>query len=77
MLNRNHLAFFRAVAQAGGFSRAAEVVHVSQSAISMQVTELDDARGTPLVDRLPRGVRLTDAGTVLLGYAQRIAALEG
>lgn len=77
MLNRNHLALFRAVAEAGGFSRAAEIVHVSQPAISMQVAELEDALGTPLFDRLPRGVRLTDAGTVLLGYAQRIAALEG
>ena len=76
MLNRNHLALFRAVAEAGGFSRAAETVHVSQPAISMQVAELEDALGTPLFDRLPRGVRLTDAGTVLLGYAQRIAVLE-
>ena len=75
-MNRNHLALFRAVAEAGGFSRAADVVHVSQPAISMQVAELEDALGTPLFDRLPRGVRLTDAGTVLLGYAQRIAALE-
>ena len=77
MINRNHLALFRAVAEAGGFSRAAEVVHVSQPAISMQVGELENALGTPLFDRLPRGVRLTDAGTVLFGYAQRIAALEG
>lgn len=76
MLNRNHLALFRAVAEASGFSRAAEVIHVSQPAISMQVAELEDALGTPLFDRLPRGVRLTDAGTILLGYAQRIASLE-
>ena len=76
MLNRNHLALFRAVAEAGGFSRAAEVVHVSQPAISMQVAELEAALGTPLFDRLPRGVRLTDAGRTLLGYAQRIATLE-
>lgn len=76
-MNRNHLALFRAVAEAGGFSRAADVVHVSQPAISMQVAELEEALGTPLFDRLPRGVRLTDAGTVLLSYARRIAALEG
>ena len=77
MINRNHLALFRAVAEAGGFSRAAEVVHVSQPAISMQVAELEAFFGTPLFDRLPRGVRLTDAGTTLLAYAQRIATLEG
>ncbi len=76
MLNRNHLALFRAVAEAGGFSRAAEVVHVSQPAISMQVAELENSLGTPLFDRLPRGVRLTDAGKILLGYTQRIGALE-
>lgn len=76
MLNRNHLALFRAVAEAGGFSRAAEVIHVSQPAISMQVAELEEAVGTVLFDRLPRGVRLTDAGKTLLVYAQRIATLE-
>ncbi len=75
-MNRNHLALFRAVAEAGGFSRAAGVVHVSQPAISMQVAELEEALGTVLFDRLPRGVRLTGAGVVLLGYAQRIASLE-
>ncbi len=42
----------------------------------MQVAELEESLGTPLFDRLPRGVRLTDAGETLLGYAQRIAALE-
>ena len=76
MLNRNHLALFRTVAEAGGFSRAAQVVHVSQPAISMQVAELEEALGAPLFDRLPRGVRLTDAGKTLLNYAQRIATLE-
>ncbi len=42
----------------------------------MQVAELEDSLGTPLFDRLPRGVRLTDAGQTLLGCAQRIATLE-
>ena len=76
MISRNHLALFRAVAEAGGFSRAAEVIHVSQPAISMQVAELEDNLGAPLFERLPRGVRLTLAGETLLVYAQRIAALE-
>ena len=76
MINRNHLALFRAVAEAGGFSRAAETVHISQPAISMQVAELEESLGTPLFDRLPRGVRLTPAGEILFGYAKRIAALE-
>ena len=77
MINRNHLALFRAVAEAGGFSRAAETVRVSQPAISMQVAALEELLGSSLFDRLPRGVRLTEAGKILLGYAQRIASLEG
>lgn len=40
MINRNYLALFRAVAEAGGFSRAAEIVRISQHAISIQVAEL-------------------------------------
>ena len=76
MINRNHLALFRAVADAGGFSRAAAVVHVSQPAISMQMAELGESLGAVLFDRLPRGVRLTHAGETLLDYARRIAALE-
>ena len=76
MINRNHLALFRAVAEAGGFSRAAQIIHVSQPAISMQVAELEVSLGLPLFDRLPRGVRLTHAGETLFGYARRIVALE-
>ncbi len=60
--NLFHLALFRAVAEAGDCSRAAETIHVSQPAISMQVAELEESLGTPLFDRLPRGVRLADAG---------------
>jgi DNA-binding transcriptional LysR family regulator len=75
-MNRNHVALFRAVAAAGGFSRAAEVVHVSQPAISMQIAELEESLGTALFERLPRGVRLTEAGTILYSYSRRIAALE-
>ena len=74
-MNLNHLFLFRAVAEAGGFSRAAARVHVSQPAISMQVGELEAQLGLTLFHRLPRGVRLTAAGQLLLGYAQRLGAL--
>jgi len=63
------------VAEARGFSRAAESVHVSQPAISMQVGELEAQLGLTLFHRLPRGVKLTAAGQLLLGYAQRLSAL--
>jgi len=75
IVNLNHLFLFRAVADAGSFSRAAESVHVSQPAISMQVGELEAQLGLTLFHRLPRGVKLTAAGQLLLGYAQRLRAL--
>ena len=74
-MNLNHLFLFRAVAEAGSFSRAAESVHVSQPAISMQVAELEAQLDLILLHRLPRGVKLTAAGQLLFGYAQRLGAL--
>jgi DNA-binding transcriptional LysR family regulator len=75
-MNLNHLALFRAVAQEGSFTRGAERAYVSQPAVSKQVSELERALGTVLFERIPRGVRLTEAGELLLGYAQRLFALE-
>src|SRR6516164_9032898 len=74
-MNLNHLFLFRAVAEAGSFSRAAESVYVSQPAISMQVAELEAQLDLILLHRLPRGVKLTAAGQLLFGYAQRLGAL--
>jgi len=74
-MNLNHLFLFRAVAEAGSFSRAAETVHVSQPAISMQVAELEAQLELTLFHRLPRGVKLTAAGQLLFGYAQRLGEL--
>jgi DNA-binding transcriptional LysR family regulator len=74
-VNLNHLFLFRAVAEAGGFTRASERIHVSQPAISMQVGELEAQLGLTLFHRLGRGVKLTGAGKLLLGYAQRLGAL--
>jgi DNA-binding transcriptional LysR family regulator len=75
-MNRNHLALFHAVAQAGGISRGAERLHVSQPAVSKQVKELEDALGIRLLERLPRGSRLTDGGKLLAQYVQRMAVVE-
>jgi DNA-binding transcriptional LysR family regulator len=75
-MNRNHLALFHAVAQAGGISRGAERLHVSQPAVSKQIKELEDALGIRLLERLPRGSRLTDGGKILAQYVQRLAGLE-
>ena len=75
-VNRNHLALFHAVAQAGGISRGAERLHVSQPAVSKQIKELEEALGVRLLERLPRGSRLTDGGKLLAQYVQRLAVVE-
>ena len=75
-MNRNHLALFHAVAQAGGISRGAERLHVSQPAVSKQIKELEAALGLRLLERLPRGSRLTDGGKLLAQYVQRLAVVE-
>jgi len=75
-MNRNHLALFHAVAQAGGITRGAERLHVSQPAVSKQIKELEDALGIRLLERLPRGSRLTDGGKLLAQYVQRMAVVE-
>ena len=75
-MNRNHLALFHTVAQAGSISRGAAAARVSQPAVSKQIAELEDALGVRLLDRLPRGCRLTEAGEILADYAHRWRALE-
>lgn len=56
--------------------RGAERLFISQPAVSKQIAELEAALGMTLFDRHPKGVRLTEAGTLLLGYARRLAAWE-
>ncbi|MDD7972506.1 hydrogen peroxide-inducible genes activator [Roseinatronobacter alkalisoli] len=66
------LSYFRALAQARNFGRAAELANVSQPALSMQIKELEAILGVALVERLPRDVRLTRAGREVLARAERI-----
>jgi DNA-binding transcriptional LysR family regulator len=75
-MNLNHLAVFDAVATTLSVTRAADRLSISQPAVSKQLKLLEKALKTPLVDRLPRGVRLTPAGATLATYARRIFALE-
>ena len=69
------VATFRTVARLGSVSMAAEELHLSQSAVSIQISGLEAAAGAPLVLRTGRGVRLTEAGELLLNYADRLLAL--
>ena len=56
------LRYFQALIEHGSFSRAAESVHVSQPALSLQIRELEAALGGPLVERESRGILLTPFG---------------
>lgn len=64
----------REVAQRGSFSAAAEALAYTQSAVSQQIAALEREAGTRLVERNARGVRLTDAGRVVVGHADVILA---
>ncbi|HTJ00269.1 MAG TPA: LysR family transcriptional regulator [Dongiaceae bacterium] len=75
-MNRNHLALFHAVAEMGSISGAAARQHISQPAVSKQIRELEGELGVALLDRLSRGVRLTEAGRLLADYARRWTGLE-
>jgi DNA-binding transcriptional LysR family regulator len=70
------LRSFVAVAENGGFMRAAAVLHLSQAAVSQHVRRLESAVGHPLVERSGRGSKFTKDGEQLLGYARRILALH-
>ncbi|WP_354683702.1 LysR substrate-binding domain-containing protein [Cupriavidus necator] len=75
-LDLDVLTMMVAVADTGSISRAAELVHRSQSAVSMQIKALEQALGKPLFVRKPRNVLLTPEGEVLLGFARRMLALR-
>ncbi|MFJ3904189.1 LysR substrate-binding domain-containing protein [Streptomyces sp. NPDC090025] len=62
------------VVDTGSFTRAAELLHVSQPALSHQVRALERDSGGPLLERLPRGVRPTPMGRVMLPYARSALA---
>jgi DNA-binding transcriptional LysR family regulator len=72
----SQLEVFLAVAREAGFSRAAEKLHRTQSAVSQAVRKLEAEIGEPLFDRSMRDGQLTDAGTVLREYAERLLNLR-
>jgi DNA-binding transcriptional LysR family regulator len=70
------LKTFIAVATQLNFNRAAEVLHYAQSTISAQIKALEEDFGLPLFDRLGKRIALTEAGQMLLRYAQKMVSLE-
>jgi LysR family transcriptional activator of nhaA len=73
-LNFRHLHYFWAVAKEGHLTRAAARLHVSQSALSTQIRQLEDQLGQRLFARRGRTLQLTEAGQLALGYAESIFA---
>jgi len=71
-LTMKHLRYFEALARLGHFGRAAESCSISQPALSVQIRELEDLVGAPLVERGGRSIRLTGLGEEFAGRTRAI-----
>ncbi len=75
-LDVDQLKTFLAIADTGSFTRAAEEVNKTQSAVSMQMKRLEEQLMRPLFSRDGRGTKFTRDGELLIDYARRIVALS-
>ncbi|WP_133622342.1 MULTISPECIES: LysR family transcriptional regulator [Erwinia] len=71
-----YLRYFVAVAETRHFTKAAELLNISQPPLSQQIKKLEEEIGTPLLKRLTRGVELTDAGEAFYQDARQILELS-
>ena len=71
-LNYHHLRYFWAIAQQRSLTKAAQQLHVSQSALSIQLKQLEERLGQALFERRNRQLVLTEAGRIALAYADSI-----
>lgn len=71
-LNYHHLRYFWMIANENNLTRAAERLHVSQSALSIQLRQLEESFGQKLFDREGKRLQLTEAGRIALDYANAI-----
>ena len=76
MLDIDQLRTFIAITETGSFTKAAEVVNKTQSAVSMQMKRLEERLERPIFARDGRASKLTDDGQRLLDYARRIVKLN-
>ncbi len=74
MLNYHHLRYFWIVAHEGNLTRAARKHNIAQSALSMQISALEEYLGQPLFERVGRRLVLTEAGHIALDFADAIFA---
>lgn len=75
-LDTGLLRAFVAAADTAGMTSAANVLHLTQAAVSQQIKRLEETLGAPLFTRDRRGLRLTDVGERLFGRAKRMLALN-
>ncbi|WP_163030870.1 LysR family transcriptional regulator, partial [Pseudomonas viridiflava] len=74
-LNLNHLHTFSLVIAHGSFSAAAERLHLTQPAVSLQVRQLEDQLNLRLIERVGKRLKPTSAGGALLQHISRTAAV--
>src|SRR3989338_5695803 len=67
------LQVFESVARNSSYTRAAEELHLTQPAVSMQIKQLEDSLGLPLFEQLGKKIYLTEAGREMYHYARAIA----
>src|SRR5210317_1731509 len=77
MINYKHLHYFWAVAKQGGVARASEHLHLTPQTISGQISLLEENLGEALFRKAGRNLELTEAGRLVLGYAEEIFSLGG
>lgn len=76
MLDTDQLRSFVSIVDTGSFTRAAERVNKTQSAVSMQIRRLEEQLGRPLFHKQGRGVRLSEDGERLVDYARQMLQIE-
>src|SRR5215510_609564 len=76
LIDVEQLRTFVAIVETGSFTQAAELVHKTQSAVSMQIKKLEERLERPIFARDGRGSKLTEHGERLLDYARRIVKLN-
>jgi LysR family transcriptional activator of nhaA len=77
MINYKHLHYFWVAAKEGGVARASERLHLTPQTISGQLSLLEEQLGEALFQRVGRNLKLTDAGRLVLSYADEIFSLGG
>jgi DNA-binding transcriptional LysR family regulator len=74
-MDLHQLRLFQALAETGSFSKAAALCNISQPALWIHIKHLEQELNVSLVDRLPRGVQLTEAGKLVVEYTKRLFGL--